>query len=69
MAGRLQGGVAHAIALECRTRAVELVAVELDDEVVVRPEGVDLMAGDQDVDLRGGQAGVAAEVEEAALEH
>jgi hypothetical protein len=49
----MQDGVALEVALECRAAAVELPAVELDDELVRRPVGVDLIA--LHVGIAGGQ--------------
>ncbi len=50
--GELQVGVAAPVALEGRARGVVCPAVELHDEVVVRPVQVDLVAGHFDVRLR-----------------
>jgi hypothetical protein len=47
---------------------VELEPIELDHELVVRPVEVDQFAGDDDVGLRLGEAGLPDQLEEAALE-
>jgi hypothetical protein len=64
----LQLGVPGAVALERAARSVEGIAVQLDHQGGVRPERVDLEAGDVDVDGRRWEAGVAAEVEEALFQ-
>jgi hypothetical protein len=48
--------------------AVEGAAVELDDEALVSPEHVDLVAGDVLVDLRSWEAVALDEAEEPVLE-
>jgi hypothetical protein len=45
-----------------------LVTVELDHESLLAPQRVDLDTGDRRVDLRGREAGLLAEDEEALLE-
>jgi hypothetical protein len=44
-AGGLQIGVAGAVAFERRSRRVERVTVDLDDEPAVPPQQIDLMPG------------------------
>src|SRR5215210_4376719 len=58
--------VAFAVLLE--GVAVDAVAVELDDEPLLAPDGVDLIAGDALVDLRTWEAVAVDEAEELVLE-
>jgi hypothetical protein len=67
-AARGQVGVPRAVALEGGARAVMAVTVGLDDEPLGRPAEVDLEAVDPDVDLRLGEAVVAAEGQELRFE-
>jgi hypothetical protein len=60
--------VAFAVVLERLLVLVELPAVALDDDVVVRKEGVDLSAVDVDVDLWGRKVVCGEEGEEVVLE-
>jgi hypothetical protein len=48
----MQLGVALLVALEGGTGAVEAVAVELDDEVVLGPDAVDLVAVEDPAEVR-----------------
>lgn len=66
--GELQGGVTCAVALESLPRAVEVIAVELDYELVVGPERVDFEPFDEGVDGRRVEAVLAAKVEEEGFE-
>jgi hypothetical protein len=59
-------GVPFAVPLE--GVAVVGVAVELDDEPLVAPHGVDLVAGDALVDLGAGEAVAVDEAEELVFE-
>ena len=60
--------IAGPVALERRTGAVVLEAVELHDDPRAKPYGVDLLAGDGDVDRRWGQPGVVTEAQEPAFQ-
>src|SRR5205085_12109886 len=60
--------VAHAIAFERSARAVELPAVELDDQVGVRPGGVDFVAVHDGVADRLRQVAVSTYIDKEALE-
>lgn len=62
-----QRGVAAAITLERRARAVEGVAVDPHHEPLVAVEDVDLVAGDADVGGAGWKPGAAEEGEERAF--
>ena len=70
--GGVPGGqrvsVAVPVALERLPVAMKLPAVELDDQPMLGEQGIDLMAGDGDVDLRNRQAVPAAEGAEVVLE-
>ena len=68
VAGGLQGGVADTVVLERRACAVVSVAVQLDDQAMVEPGSVHLVALHEDVGLGPGQSGFVAEVEEQPLE-
>jgi hypothetical protein len=68
IAGELECGVPDSIALERGARPVKVVPVELDDESTIAPHGVDLEAGDVNVDCRSRQVISATEVEEPALQ-
>jgi hypothetical protein len=68
VAGDLEGDVAAAVGFEAGACAVELIAVELDDEAVSLPHGVDLVAGDELVGLGQREAGGVEEGEEGDLE-
>ncbi len=61
-------GVAVAVPLEGSRGAVELAAVELDDEVVGSVDRVDFVAGYRLVELRQGQTVAFEEADEAVLE-
>ena len=61
-------GVADQVALAGLPVRVVAAAVELDDEVGSGPEAVDLVAGDQDVDLGQGQALLVEEELEVAFD-
>ena len=61
-------GELAAVALERLAVVVELVPVELDDEVRVRPVGVDEVAVDEHVGLGGGETALAEQVAEEPLE-
>jgi len=63
-----QPRVARAVALERRPRPVRLVAVGLHDEACFAPEEVDLIAIDDRVDLRAGNARGVAQVAHERLE-
>jgi hypothetical protein len=56
------------VAFKGVTTTVEVPAVQLDDQPMVGEERVDLMAGDPDVDERGGQPVVRAEDKKRVLE-
>jgi hypothetical protein len=47
VAGRLERGVAAAVALERGSTRVEGVAVDLDDQPLLAPKEVDLVAGER----------------------
>lgn len=64
----LQGRIADPVTLERCSRAMELVPVELDHQPLVVPHGIDLVAGDEDVDRGSWQPNLAAECEEPPLE-
>ena len=68
MAGRSKVRDLGPVAFEGLAIAVELEAVELDDEVELRPMAVDEVAVDENVDLRLGQASTAQQVEIQPLE-
>ena len=59
--------VAAAIALKGRSVAVELVAVELDNQLLVRPEEVSFEPGDPHVRKRLRKTGVAQQLQHPAL--
>jgi hypothetical protein len=63
----LEVSVAPAVAFECGSGGVEGVAVDLDDQAVVGPEHVDLVAADASVGLRWREAGLADQLEQSAL--
>jgi hypothetical protein len=65
---RLEVGVASAVLLKGRPCAVRAPAVHFDDQALVAPEEVHLVAIDLDVDLRGGQAMPANYGKEERLE-
>src|SRR3954451_16638251 len=52
VAGFEETGVADAVLLEGPARPVGPVGVELDDETLVGPDGVDFVAGHSRIDLR-----------------
>jgi hypothetical protein len=60
----LELGQLHVVALEGLAIGMVGVALELDNEASLGPVGVDLKALDQDVHLRGRQAGVPNQIEE-----
>ena len=60
------GGLAMVV-LKRAAGAVKRVAVDLEHDVVVGPVEVDLVAVHADVDLRGGQAGLADQLERTFL--
>jgi hypothetical protein len=62
------GGVTVAVVLEGGALPVEVPAIALDDQVVLREEGVGLPPVDLDVDLRSRQAIPLGEGEEVILE-
>jgi hypothetical protein len=64
----MQLGVAFLVALERRAGAVVAPAVELDDEVVRRPPGVELVAAELGVHHRAREAVAVAQVAEGGLE-
>jgi len=64
----VQLGVALLVALEGAAGAVEAVGVQLDDQVAVRPVGVDLVAVEQRVHRGTRDAVAVAEVEKRRLE-
>ena len=72
VAGELEVGVAGRVLLAIAAGAVIGEAVELDDQPVRRPEGIDLvrvaLSVDQHVELRRGEAGVTDELLEERLE-
>src|SRR4051794_32661944 len=68
VAERGEFGVADAVTLEGGERGVMLAAVGLDDQVAGAPEEVDLVAGDEGVDLRPLDAVVVADVAHERLE-
>ena len=68
VAGRRQRDGALVVALEGQAIAVVAVAVGFDDHPLGRPEEVDEIALDQDVDLRQREAGLAAEGQEVDLQ-
>ena len=61
-------GIAVAVLLEGSGRAVELVAVEFDDEVLVAVDGVDFVAGDGLVAFGEWEAVAFEEAGEVVLE-
>src|SRR5215207_1785973 len=67
-ASRLEPAVASAIALEGVRRRVAGVAVELDDQPVLRPDAVDLVALDALIRLRQWKASLDEERLEALLQ-
>jgi hypothetical protein len=68
VAGELQMPVSGTVALEGGAGPVIGEAVNLDDQLSVSPEGIDLEAGNDDVDRRWGKLSLATEIEKAALE-
>ena len=61
-------GVAVAVVFEGGGGGVELAAVEFDDELVVAVDGVDLVAGDDLVELGEWEAVALEEADEAVFE-
>lgn len=68
VAGEQEGSVAGAVSFESAAGAVKRVAVELHDQPLPEPYGVDLEAGDEVVDSWQRQAMLMAEIEEGSLE-
>ena len=68
VAGGGELGVFQAVFLECPAVEVVLAAVDLDDEALVWPEGVDLVAHDRGVGYWLGERVVCAEAAEGQLE-
>src|SRR3954447_11912389 len=68
VAGRLEGGITLAILLEGAAVAVGLPAVELDNETLLRPEGIDQVALHEHVAGGERQAVAPAQLEEGRLE-
>jgi hypothetical protein len=65
---RRQSPIARTVVLEGLARGVEGVAVELDDQPLLSPGGVDLHSLDDGVRLRARQVVCVEEGEEAGLE-
>jgi len=68
VSGDGEGGVLGAVALERRPREVRLAAVGLDEQALLGPGEVDLLACDDVVDERARQAAGVAQPEEPDLE-
>jgi hypothetical protein len=64
----LKVGIAGPVALERRTSAVVLEAIDLHHEASGRPQSVDLVAGDDHVHRGRGQRVVVAEAQKPAFQ-
>jgi hypothetical protein len=68
VAGGREGSVSGAVVFEGLAGGVDVVAVELDDEALVGPEGVGLVWAERLVGRRSWEAVLLGEVEERGLE-
>ena len=63
VAGELVLGVASAVALKCGAAAMVVIAVQLDDHLLLAPHEVGGVVADAGVDLWGGEIAFAQERE------